>query len=73
MGPFSHDAPPAAISDDNPMGTDGFEFVEFAHPEPDKLGALFETMGFAAVARHRSKNGHPLPAGRRQLRPQCRA
>jgi 4-hydroxyphenylpyruvate dioxygenase len=44
-----------AISDDNPMGTDGFEFVEFAHPEPDKLGALFELMGFSAVARHRSK------------------
>ncbi|MFY9641841.1 MAG: 4-hydroxyphenylpyruvate dioxygenase, partial [Rhodomicrobium sp.] len=55
MGPFPHDAPPATISDDNPMGTDGFEFVEFAHPEPAKLGALFELMGFAAVAKHRSK------------------
>lgn len=41
---------------DNPMGTDGFEFVEFAHPEPEKLAALFEVMGFAAVARHHSKN-----------------
>jgi 4-hydroxyphenylpyruvate dioxygenase len=40
----------------NPMGTDGFEFVEFAHPEPEKLGALFELMGFSAVALHRSKN-----------------
>ena len=30
MGPFPHDAPPPAISDQNPMGTDGFEFVEFA-------------------------------------------
>jgi 4-hydroxyphenylpyruvate dioxygenase len=56
MGPFPHDAPPATISDDNPMGTDGFEFVEFAHPEPAKLGALFELMGFAAVAKHRSKD-----------------
>ena len=28
MGPFPHDAPPATISADNPMGTDGFEFVE---------------------------------------------
>jgi 4-hydroxyphenylpyruvate dioxygenase len=37
------------------MGTDGFEFVEYAHPEPEKLAALFQTMGFAAVARHRSK------------------
>jgi 4-hydroxyphenylpyruvate dioxygenase len=44
-----------AISAENPMGTDGFDFVEFAHPEPEKLGALFELMGFAAVARHRDK------------------
>jgi 4-hydroxyphenylpyruvate dioxygenase len=53
---FPHDAPPAAISEDNPMGTDGFEFVEFAHPQPERLRALFELMGFSAVARHRSKN-----------------
>ena len=39
----------------NPMGTDGFEFVEYAAPEPERLGALFERMGFAPVARHRSK------------------
>ncbi len=41
---------------DNPMGTDGFEFVEYAHPEPEKLRELFENMGFKAVARHKSKN-----------------
>ena len=40
---------------DNPLGTDGFEFVEFTHPEPDLLAAQFERMGFTAVARHRSK------------------
>ena len=34
MGPFPHDAPAATISADNPMGTDGFEFVEYAHPNP---------------------------------------
>src|SRR4051794_32919518 len=55
MGPFPHDGPPPAITPDNPMGTDGFEFVEFCHPEPAALGQLFETMGFASVARHRSK------------------
>ncbi|HMF27405.1 MAG TPA: hypothetical protein VKE42_01450, partial [Candidatus Cybelea sp.] len=55
MGPFPHDAPPARISADNPMGTDGFEFVEYAHPEPEKLHALFTLMGFAPVARHRGK------------------
>ncbi|MBL8556451.1 MAG: 4-hydroxyphenylpyruvate dioxygenase, partial [Phenylobacterium sp.] len=41
---------------DNPLGTDGFEFVEFTSPEPERLKGLFEKMGFTAVARHRSKN-----------------
>ena len=41
---------------DNPMGTDGFEFIEFAAPDPAALGALFTSMGFVAVARHRHKN-----------------
>jgi 4-hydroxyphenylpyruvate dioxygenase len=41
---------------ENPMGTDGFEFVEFAAPDPKAMGALFENMGFAAIARHRHKN-----------------
>src|SRR5690348_8860671 len=56
MGPFPHDAPPATISADNPMGTDGFEFVEYAHPEPEMLHALFTRMGYRPVARHRTKN-----------------
>jgi 4-hydroxyphenylpyruvate dioxygenase len=56
MGPFPHDAPAAVISAENPMGTDGFEFVEYAHPDPEKLHALFERMGFTAVARHKTKN-----------------
>src|SRR5688572_18876281 len=55
MGPYPHDAPRAVISDHNPMGTDGFGFVEYAHPEPKKLHALFRQMGFTAVARHRSR------------------
>ncbi len=41
---------------DNPMGTDGFEFIEYAAPDPRELGALFERMGLAKVARHRSKD-----------------
>jgi 4-hydroxyphenylpyruvate dioxygenase len=41
---------------DNPMGTDGFEFIEYAAPDPKALGALFEQMGFVAVARHRHKD-----------------
>ncbi|MCM2313401.1 MAG: 4-hydroxyphenylpyruvate dioxygenase [Steroidobacteraceae bacterium] len=41
---------------DNPMGTDGFEFVEYTAPDPDLLRTLFERMGFPVAARHRSKN-----------------
>jgi 4-hydroxyphenylpyruvate dioxygenase len=41
---------------DNPLGTDGFEFVEYTSPNPHELGKLFETFGFTAVSRHRSKN-----------------
>src|SRR6201996_8881418 len=41
---------------DNPIGTDGFEFVEYTAPDTAALHALFEQMGFRAVARHRSKN-----------------
>jgi 4-hydroxyphenylpyruvate dioxygenase len=41
---------------DNPLGTDGFEFVEFTSPEPERLKGLFELMGFTAVSKHRSKN-----------------
>ena len=44
-----------AIDEINPMGTDGFEFVEYAAPDPAALGALFESMGFVKVAKHRSK------------------
>ncbi len=56
MGPFPHDAPKARIDDVNIAGTDGFEFVEFAHPNPGKLEVLFERMGFREVARHRAKD-----------------
>ena len=41
---------------ENPMGTDGFEFVEYAAPDPQGLRTLFERLGFPVVARHRSKN-----------------
>ena len=41
---------------DNPLSTDGFEFVEFTSPNPDELAAAFSALGFTAVSRHRSKN-----------------
>jgi 4-hydroxyphenylpyruvate dioxygenase len=41
---------------ENPMGTDGFEFVEYTAPDPELLRTLFQRMGFPVAARHRSKN-----------------
>jgi 4-hydroxyphenylpyruvate dioxygenase len=40
----------------NPLGTDGFEFVEYTAPDPSLLRTLFERLGFPVTARHRSKN-----------------
>jgi len=56
MGPFPHDAPRATITDKNPAGTDGFEFVEFAHEDAATLEALFTRMGYVPVAKHKTKN-----------------
>src|SRR5690349_23676711 len=41
---------------DNPMGTDGFEFVEYTAPDTVLLRDLFTKMGFPAVARHKRKD-----------------
>lgn len=41
---------------ENPMGLDGFEFVEFTAPEKGVLEPVFESIGFTRVARHRSKD-----------------
>jgi 4-hydroxyphenylpyruvate dioxygenase len=40
---------------DNPMGTAGFEFIEYTAPDPIALGKVFETLGFKAIAKHRNK------------------
>jgi 4-hydroxyphenylpyruvate dioxygenase len=39
----------------NPLGLDGIEFIEYATSKPQEFGALLQKMGFAAVARHRSR------------------
>ena len=36
----------------NPMGTDGFEFVEYTAPDPQALGALFESMDIGCSGCH---------------------
>ena len=49
------DAGMKPVTFDNPMGIDGFEFVEFASPEPAKLHDYFRRLGFTAVARHKTR------------------
>src|ERR1044071_6525423 len=39
----------------NPVGIDGIEFVEYATTQPQAFGAVLQKMGFAPVARHRSR------------------
>jgi 4-hydroxyphenylpyruvate dioxygenase len=39
----------------NPLGLDGIEFIEYVTSQPQAFGALLQQMGFAAVARHRSR------------------
>ena len=39
----------------NPLGLDGIEFIEYATSQPQAFGAVLQEMGFAAVARHRSR------------------
>ncbi len=52
---------------ENPLGLDGFEFVEFCAPEKGLLETVFARMGFACVARHRSKDVELWRQGRINL------
>ena len=45
----------SAVTATNPLGINGFEFVEFAAPDAAGLHALFRSMGFTAVAKHTSR------------------
>lgn len=40
---------------ENPLGLDGFEFIEFSAPEAGSLEPVFARMGFTHIANHRSK------------------
>jgi len=40
---------------ENPLGLDGFEFVEFTSPDPEAMGGLFSKLGFTHVGTHRAK------------------
>ena len=52
---------------DNPLGLNGFEFVEFTSPDPDRMGAQFEILGFTPTHRHPSKNITRFKQGRINL------
>jgi 4-hydroxyphenylpyruvate dioxygenase len=43
---------------DNPLGLDGFEFIEFCAPEKGLIEPVFVAMGFSCIAKHRSKDVH---------------
>ncbi len=60
---------------DNPMATDGFEFVEYTAQDVGELHALFKRMGFRVSRRGEApvEERHPVPAGQHQLCRQCRA
>ena len=55
-GPDNDEAQAMPDLFDNPLGTDGFEFVEYAAPDPAQLASLFAQLGFHVAARHRSKD-----------------
>lgn len=54
-------------SADNPLGLNGFEFVEFTSPEPQAMAAQFEALGFTATHRHPTKNITRYKQGRINL------
>ena len=56
MGYAGRGARAPIIDSINPMGSDGFEFVEYTAPDPMLLDRLFRRMGFRCAARHRSKD-----------------
>ncbi|HEX8232586.1 MAG TPA: 4-hydroxyphenylpyruvate dioxygenase [Caulobacteraceae bacterium] len=52
---------------ENPLGVDGFEFVEFTAPDPQVLVRQFEQLGFTACQRHSSKDVVRYKQGRINL------
>ena len=51
----------------NPLGLNGFEFVEFTSPDPEALAAQFEQLGFVPTHRHPRKNITRYKQGRINL------
>ncbi|MDQ3263820.1 MAG: 4-hydroxyphenylpyruvate dioxygenase [Myxococcota bacterium] len=56
-----------STSEQNPLGLDGFEFVEFTSPQPEKMVELFERLGFTAFSQHPQKQIVRFKQGRINL------
>ena len=56
-----------AQTPENPLGLNGFEFVEFTSPDPEAMGRQFEQMGFVPSHRHPTKNITRYKQGRINL------
>ena len=52
---------------ENPLGLNGFEFVEFTSPDPEAMGRQFEQLGFVPTHRHPTKNITRYKQGRINL------
>ncbi|WP_066686077.1 4-hydroxyphenylpyruvate dioxygenase [Caulobacter sp. CCH9-E1] len=55
------------VTDQNPLGLDGFEFVEFTSPDPAAMKALIEQLGFVAASQHPTKAATRYKQGRINL------
>ena len=55
------------VAQDNPLGLNGFEFVEFTSPDPEAMAAQFMALGFTPTHRHPSKNITRFKQGRINL------
>ncbi|MBN9478717.1 MAG: 4-hydroxyphenylpyruvate dioxygenase [Bordetella sp.] len=56
-----------SITPENPIGLDGFEFVEFTSPDPAAMKALIEQLGFVATHTHPTKDIVRYKQGRTNL------
>ena len=55
------------VQNHNPIGLDGFEFVEFTSPDPDRMIGLLEQLGFVAASRHPERDVVRYKQGRINL------
>ncbi|MET3528001.1 4-hydroxyphenylpyruvate dioxygenase [Phenylobacterium koreense] len=55
------------VTPENPIGLDGFEFVEFTSPDPAGMKGLIEQLGFTAYAKHPTKDIVRYKQGRTNL------